>query len=71
MIYTLTRENAGELSQLLGKRPDKRIDAEYLRKSPWNENYMFWSQEDGKYLSPIRYGTQIEFIEGQPPRLVR
>ena len=71
MIYTLTRENAGELSRLFGNRPDKRVDPEYLRKSPWNENYMFYSEADRKYISPIRYGTQIEYIEGQPPRLVR
>jgi hypothetical protein len=70
VIYTFERKTAPELSKILGKRPGKTVDAEYLRKSPWNGKYMFWSEEEGKYLTPVQDGMQFELVEGQPPRLV-
>ena len=71
MILELTRETAGQVVTALGKRPGKTVDADYLRKSPFAGKYMFWSEEDGKYISPVRYGTRFELIEGQPPRILR
>lgn len=70
MIYTFDRGTEGKLSNLLGKRPDKTVDAEYLRKNPYHNKWMFWSEEDGKYISPLKWGAQIEVREGLPPRLV-
>ena len=71
MIYTFDKGTEGKLSKTLGKRPNKTVDAEYLRKSPFNLKWMFWSEEDGKYISPLPWGSKIEHVEGQPPRLVR
>lgn len=70
MIYTFTRQTAGELSKTMGKRPNKTVDAEYLRKSPWNNKYMFWSEDDGKYITPVKDGMKFELIAGEVPRLV-
>lgn len=70
MILTFDRKTAGELSQQMGKRPGKTVDAEYLRKSTFGGKYMFWSEADGKYISPVRDGMRFELVDGQPPRLV-
>lgn len=70
MIYTFDKGTEGKLSNLLGKRPGKTVDAEYLRKNPYHRKWMFWSEEDGKYISPLKWGAQIEVLEDQPPRLV-
>lgn len=72
MIYEFSRENAGEVAKALGNRPGKKVDPEYLRKSPFNGKYMFWSEADGKYISPVPYeGIRFEVIEGEPPRILR
>jgi hypothetical protein len=69
-VYVLDeRHGAHELSKTLGKRPDKTVDAEYLRRSPFGGKWMFWDAAAGKYVH-VRSGAKFRLVPGQAPELV-
>lgn len=64
-VITFSREKAGEIQRQLGKRPDKKYEADYLRRSGFAGNYQFWDELEEKWV-PVRRGMRFELTPTGP-----